>query len=74
MNFNYIAYYIIILIFTGQLKLKNTSVLIVGAGGLGCPSAVYLAAAGIGELRKTISVTKYGFLFRITRNKHGEGQ
>ncbi|KAK6183525.1 hypothetical protein SNE40_010995 [Patella caerulea] len=35
---------------TGQVKLTNSSVLIVGAGGLGCPSAVYLAAAGIGRL------------------------
>jgi adenylyltransferase/sulfurtransferase len=26
----------------GQLSLKNSSVLIVGAGGLGCPSASYL--------------------------------
>ncbi|XP_066156170.1 adenylyltransferase and sulfurtransferase MOCS3 [Euwallacea fornicatus] len=34
----------------GQLKMKNSKVLIVGAGGLGCPSAVYLAAAGIGEI------------------------
>ncbi|XP_060590470.1 adenylyltransferase and sulfurtransferase MOCS3-like [Ruditapes philippinarum] len=34
----------------GQISLGNTSVLIVGAGGLGCPSAVYLAAAGIGCL------------------------
>ena len=34
----------------GQLKLINTSVLIVGAGGLGCPVAVYLTAAGVGRI------------------------
>jgi sulfur-carrier protein adenylyltransferase/sulfurtransferase len=34
----------------GQQALKNTSVLIVGAGGLGSPAAMYLAAAGIGRL------------------------
>lgn len=34
----------------GQLKLKSTKVLIVGCGGLGCPSGLYLAAAGIGTI------------------------
>ncbi|XP_050306166.1 adenylyltransferase and sulfurtransferase MOCS3 [Anthonomus grandis grandis] len=34
----------------GQIKLKNSKVLIVGAGGLGCPVSVYLAGAGIGEI------------------------
>lgn len=34
----------------GQRRLKSTSVLIVGAGGLGSPAALYLAAAGIGRI------------------------
>ncbi|XP_069117421.1 adenylyltransferase and sulfurtransferase MOCS3-like [Argopecten irradians] len=34
----------------GQLSIGSTSVLIVGAGGLGCPSSIYLAAAGIGRI------------------------
>ncbi len=34
----------------GQRKLKNSSVLIIGTGGLGSPVALYLAAAGVGRI------------------------
>ncbi|CDA67027.1 thiazole biosynthesis adenylyltransferase ThiF [Segatella copri CAG:164] len=34
----------------GQEKLLNAKVLIIGAGGLGSPVALYLAAAGVGHI------------------------
>lgn len=34
----------------GQLKLKNAKVLVLGAGGLGSPISIYLAAAGVGRI------------------------
>ena len=34
----------------GQIKLKNSSALVIGTGGLGSPVALYLAAAGIGRI------------------------
>ncbi|KAH7919367.1 hypothetical protein BV22DRAFT_1075308 [Leucogyrophana mollusca] len=34
----------------GQLKLQRSSVVVIGAGGLGCPALQYLAAAGVGRI------------------------
>ena len=40
---------------SGQKKIKNSKVLIIGMGGLGCPLLTYLAAAGV----KNIGIVDY---------------
>nr|YP_010903752.1 molybdopterin biosynthesis protein [Hypnea wynnei]WCH56604.1 molybdopterin biosynthesis protein [Hypnea wynnei] len=34
----------------GQFRLKNAKILVIGAGGLGCPAIIYLTLSGIGHL------------------------
>ena len=35
---------------SGQKKIKNSKVLIIGIGGLGCPLLTYLASSGVGKI------------------------
>ncbi|RME80358.1 MAG: molybdopterin-synthase adenylyltransferase MoeB [Caldilineae bacterium] len=55
----------------GQIKLLDGKVLLVGAGGLGSPAALYLAAAGVG----TIGIIDYDLVDRTNLQRqilHGE--
>jgi len=60
----------------GQLRLKASRVLIVGLGGLGSPVALYLAAAGVGELHladfDTVDVTN--LQRQIIHDSHSVGK
>jgi adenylyltransferase/sulfurtransferase len=46
----FFAFVLLVNGFAGQLKLQQSSIVVVGAGGLGCPALQYLAAAGVGHI------------------------
>ncbi|MBN1888392.1 MAG: HesA/MoeB/ThiF family protein [Thermoflexales bacterium] len=62
----------------GQGRLKNASVLIAGAGGLGSPVALYLAAAGVGEIRlcdaDTVELSNLNRQILHTEARIGQGK
>ena len=50
----------------GQEKLQKAKVLVIGAGGLGSPAALHLAAAGVGTIGIADGETAFGTLLRNT--------
>jgi len=61
---------------SGQEKLKNARVLVIGAGGLGCPILQYLNAVGVGTLGiidgDTVSISNLQRQILYTENEVGE--
>ncbi len=62
----------------GQLKLKQAKVLVIGAGGLGCPVLQYLTAAGVGEIGvadgDVISISNLQRQVLYTEQEIGQGK
>jgi sulfur-carrier protein adenylyltransferase/sulfurtransferase len=62
----------------GQKKFQQSSVLVVGAGGLGCPALLYLAAAGVGKISildaDTVSLSNLQRQVLYTTNSVGKAK
>ena len=56
----------------GQEKIMNARVLVVGAGGLGAPVSLYLAAAGIGRIGIVDADVVYHQGVRLHRRWYGQ--
>lgn len=54
----------------GQANLLKSSVLVIGAGGLGSPALLYLAACGVGKMFLSLSGLNFGRYFRGFNDGH----
>jgi adenylyltransferase/sulfurtransferase len=63
---------------TGQQRIVNARVLIIGAGGLGSPAALYLASAGVGRITladgDTVDLTNLQRQILHTQDRLGQGK